>query len=67
MDFTKINYYEFDYGSELTRARCLDTCKLNLNYFFDSNSVWVSNILLTFLEFGSKPNVDVRLKLFKNF
>jgi len=31
MGFTNINYCEFDYGSELTRARCLDTCKFSSN------------------------------------
>lgn len=28
MDYTDILYYEFDFGSEWTRAKCLDTCKL---------------------------------------
>jgi len=27
MDYTKFKYCEFDFGSEWTRAKCLDTCK----------------------------------------
>jgi hypothetical protein len=29
MDFTKIQFYEFDCGSEWMRAPCLDTCESN--------------------------------------
>jgi len=28
MDYTKISIYEFDFGSEWTRAKSLDTCEL---------------------------------------
>ncbi len=43
MDYTYFNYCEFDYGSEWTRAECLDTCKL-FEIIFYFNSVSVSNI-----------------------
>ena len=33
VDFTNIIYYEFDCGSEWTRAQCLDTCELNVNFY----------------------------------
>lgn len=37
MDYTQIKYYEFDFGSEWTRAKCLDTCELSLDLFL---SLW---------------------------
>jgi len=29
----QLNSYEFDFGSEWTRAKCLDTCELGINIF----------------------------------
>jgi hypothetical protein len=29
VEFKLINYYEFDYGSEWTRADSIDSCELN--------------------------------------
>jgi len=43
MDYTYFKYYEFDFGSEWTRAKCLDTCEL-IRIRFYSVSVSVSNI-----------------------
>ena len=39
MDYTYFNYCEFDFGSEWTRAKCLDTCKL-IKIFFIFIAYW---------------------------
>jgi hypothetical protein len=35
MDYTNISIYEFDFGSEWTRAKSLDTCELVRVSFFN--------------------------------
>jgi len=40
VDYTKIQNYEFDFGSEWTRAKSLDTCEFDWVSFFNLIVNW---------------------------
>ena len=64
-DFTKIFIYEFDCGSEWTRTECFDTCKF-YKIVIKFYSVRVSNMLIIFIKFFLKKNINyIYNKFFK--